>query len=73
MRDIRNLKAPFYLLYPSFFILCWMWSALAVLRELVKFNEVAEECTSQLRPGFHGTTQDYTESMRCCKADALIP
>lgn len=35
-----------------------------MLRELIKFNKVDEECTFQLRPGFHGTAQDYTKSMR---------
>lgn len=35
-----------------------------MLRQLIQFNRVPEERTSQLRPGFHGTAQDYTKSMR---------
>ena len=35
-----------------------------VLRGLTKLNKVAEGCSSQLRPGFHGTAQDYTRNMR---------
>lgn len=65
LRDFRNLKAPLYLLYASFFILCWMWSALAEPGELIKFNKVAKEHISQLGPGFYGTAQTiYTRSMR---------
>lgn len=42
-----------------------------MLRELTKFSKVAEECTSQLRPGFCGTAQDYSKSMR--SAAELMP
>lgn len=64
IKDKRCQKSYGSLVLPIYFTLCWMWSALAVLRELIKVNKVAKEHTSQLGPGFYGTAQDYTKSMR---------